>query len=119
MWRRLGFLCVVVLGLLPASCGGGENRPGSSGPAGPTASNNSASANKDDYPIFPDADAGADSAVSPEQGGKGFKGDGWETNNSFDLIGDPKAVKGGMIRDVESDFPTTIRPNTGRRDLEI
>jgi len=111
MWRRLGFLCVVVLGLLPASCGGGENGPSSGGPAGPTASNNNASINKDDYPVLPDADAGADSAVSPEQGGKGFKGDGWETNTSFDLIGDPKAVKGGMIRDVESDFPSTIRPH--------
>ncbi|PYS05971.1 MAG: hypothetical protein DMG12_05600, partial [Acidobacteria bacterium] len=65
--------------------------------------------NKDDYPIFPDADAGADPAVPAEQGGKGFTGEGWETNTKFDLIGDPRAVKGGTIRDVIVDFPGTLR----------
>ena len=109
--RRFSFLCVVTLSVLLGSCGGGDTAPGSGGPSGPAASNNNASANKDDYPVFPNADAGADAAVTAEQGGKGFKGEGWETNTGFDLIGDPKAVKGGMIRDVESDFPTTIRPH--------
>src|SRR6185295_14695268 len=56
-------------------------------------SNANASVNKDDYPVFPDADAGADPSVPAEQGGRGFKGDGWETNTDFDLIGDPRAVK--------------------------
>jgi hypothetical protein len=60
--------------------------------------------------VFPDADKGADPAVSAEQGGKGFTGQGWETNTNYDLIGDPRAVKGGMIRDVEADFPSTLRP---------
>ena len=46
--------------------------------------------------MFPNADAGADPAVPAEQGGKGFKGEGWETNTSFDLIGDARAVKGGV-----------------------
>ena len=66
--------------------------------------------NKADYPVFPDADAGADPSVPAEQGGKGFTGQGWETNTNFDLIGDPHAVKGGIFREVASDFPSTIRP---------
>jgi len=65
--------------------------------------------NKDDYPVFPDADAGADAAVSAEQGGKGFTGQGWETNTSFELMGDPRAAKGGMLRDALEDFPGTLR----------
>jgi len=92
-----------------ASCGGGKS-PESGGSGNPTASNNKASLNKADYPVFPDADKGADPAVSAEQGGKGFTGQGWETNTDYDLIGDPRAVKGGMIRDVEADFPSTLRP---------
>ena len=32
-----------------------------------------------------------------------------ETNTDFDLIGDPRAVKGGMLRDHILDFPGTIR----------
>jgi microcin C transport system substrate-binding protein len=65
--------------------------------------------NKADYPVFPDADAGADPAVSAEQGGKGFTGKGWETNTDFDLIGDPRANKGGLFRDYVPDFPGTLR----------
>jgi microcin C transport system substrate-binding protein len=65
--------------------------------------------NKADYPVFPDADAGADPSVSAEQGGKGFTGKGWETNTNFDLIGDPRAIKGGVFRDYVQDFPGTLR----------
>ena len=65
--------------------------------------------NKADYPVFPDADAGADPSVPAEQGGKGFTGKGWETNTDFDLIGDPHAVKGGVFRDYILDFPGTLR----------
>jgi microcin C transport system substrate-binding protein len=72
-------------------------------------SNSKASLNKEDYSVFPDADSGADPAVSAEMGGKGFKGEGWETNTSFDLIGDPRAVKGGLYRDAIEDFPGTLR----------
>jgi microcin C transport system substrate-binding protein len=67
------------------------------------------STNKADYPVFPDADAGADPSVSAEQGGKGFDGKGWDTNADFDLIGDPHALKGGLIRDSLPDFPGTLR----------
>src|SRR5262245_56909368 len=108
MRRRFSFLCIVTISLLLWSCGGGDTAPGG-GPAEPAASNNNASANKDDYPVFPDADGGADPAVSAEQGGKGFTGQGWETNTAFGLIGDPRAVKGGLLRSVVSDFPTTLR----------
>ncbi len=46
----------------------------------------------------------------PSKGGKGFKGEGWETNTDFDLIGDPKAVKGGELKHGNmSDFPSTLR----------
>src|SRR5262249_31095368 len=61
------------------------------------------------YPVFPNADAGADPSVSAEQGGKGFDGKGWETNTDFDLIGDPRAVKGGVFRDYLVDFPGSLR----------
>jgi microcin C transport system substrate-binding protein len=67
------------------------------------------STDKNDYPVFPNADVGADPAVTAEQGGKGFKGDGWETNTDFDLIGDPNAVKGGVLRDYIASFPGTLR----------
>src|SRR5258707_1281293 len=69
----------------------------------PVARSGPVSMNKDDYPVFPDSDAGADAAVPADQGGKGFTGEGWETNTNFDLIGDPHAVKGGMLREATTD----------------
>ncbi len=72
-------------------------------PSGPV------STNKADYPVFANPDAGADPAVPAEQGGKGFDGKGWQTNTDFDLIGDPHAVKGGVLRDAIPDFPGTLR----------
>jgi microcin C transport system substrate-binding protein len=106
MRKRLILLHLLALVLVLASCtGGDETGTQSSGPA----SNSNASFNKDDYPVFPDADAGADPSVPAEQGGKGFTGEGWETNTSFDLIGDPRAVKGGVIQDALADFPGTLR----------
>ncbi len=88
-----------------------------SGPAGsseqtastPTARTTPVSTNKDDYPVFLDADAGADPSVPAEQGGKGFKGEGWETNTNFALQADPHALKGGVLRDSIPDFPGTLR----------
>ena len=67
------------------------------------------SMDKNDYPVFPDADAGADPSVPAEQGGKGFDGKGWQTNTDFALIGDPHAVKGGAFHDYIPDFPGTLR----------
>src|ERR1044072_5607313 len=93
--------------LLLAACGSSSAPEKSGGSA--ASSNNSASLNKNDYPVFVEPDAGADPAVSAEQGGKGFKGEGWETNTDFDLIGDPRAVKGGLIREALFDFPGTLR----------
>jgi microcin C transport system substrate-binding protein len=96
----------LALGL--ASCtGADEPSAGTGSSAG--VSNTNASLNKDDYPVFPDADTGADPAVTAEQGGNGFTGVGWETNTSFDLIGDPRAAKGGSIQSHILDFPGTFR----------
>ena len=94
------------------ACGGGtsnQRQPQASNSSAPAASRANVSTNKADYPVFPDADAGADASVPAEQGGKGFKGDGWVTNTNFDLIGDPRAVKGGTIHDYTPDFPNTLR----------
>src|SRR4030095_15639400 len=71
-------LYILIASLLLASCGRNENTHADT-PATTTATS-TASVNKDDYPIFPDADAGADPSVPAEQGGKGFTGEGWETN---------------------------------------
>ena len=44
------------------------------------------------------------------QGGRGFTGEGWETSTDYDLIGDPRAVKGGVLRQaMMTDFPATFR----------
>jgi microcin C transport system substrate-binding protein len=97
--------------LIAAGCGGGSPRPGSSetGTAPPSSTPRNVTTDKNSYPVFPDADAGADPSVPAEQGGKGFKGEGWQTNTEFDLIGDPRAVKGGVFRDFILDFPGTLR----------
>jgi len=96
--------------LVVTACGGGGTGSApAQGGASTTAPTSPVSANKDDYPVFPNADAGADPAVPAEQGGKGFTGEGWETNTSFDLIGDPRAVKGGLLRQATTDFPSTLR----------
>src|SRR5712672_3484638 len=108
MSSRWGLVLVLLLTWGLASCGGGSS-PDKAAPKGAAASNNSASLNKNAYPVFPDPDAGADPAVSAEQGGKGFKGEGWETNTAFDLIGDPAAVKGGLFREAMPDYPATLR----------
>src|SRR5258705_10951544 len=103
---------VLVTVLAFAACGGGTSntqQPQASNTTAPAASKGNASANKADYPVFPDADAGADASVPAEQGGKGFKGEGWQTNADFDLVGDPRAVKGGIYREYQLDFPSNLR----------
>ena len=110
--RRHAWLTgLTVLTLATAGCGGGSQRPESNQTTTATPSSNprNVSLDKNSYPVFPDADAGADSSVPAEQGGKGFKGEGWQTNTDFDLIGDPRAVKGGAFREGMSDFPATLR----------
>ena len=108
-------LCLILT--LAAGCSSStqENNAAATMQVPPTPVN--VSFNKEDYPVFPDADAGADPSVPAEQGGKDFKGEGWQTNTTYDLIGDPRAVKGGVFRQAmtTSDFPTTLRyygPNT-------
>ena len=108
MMRRWGLVVILLMTWSVASCRNSSSpeKPASSGSA---VSNDIASLNKNDYPVFPEPDAGADPSVSAEQGGKGFKGEGWETNTDFDFIGDPRAVKGGVYRDAMLDFPGTLR----------
>src|SRR5580692_11055115 len=100
---------VTALALVITGCGRSSNPEQGSTPTSPTAPSGPVSMNKADYPVFPDADAGADPAVTAEQGGKGFTGKGWETNTDFDFIGDPRALKGGQFHDYVPDFPGTLR----------
>jgi microcin C transport system substrate-binding protein len=93
------------------ACGGGsQNQAPPSGVAVSAPVSAPVAVDKKAYPVFPDADAGADPAVPADQGGKGFTGQGWDTNTDFDLIGDPRAVKGGTLRQAGmTDFPGTLR----------
>src|ERR1700752_5093943 len=98
--------------LTAVACGGGTSntqQPSASNNAAPADTRGAASVNKADYPVFPNADAGADPSVPADQGGKGFKGDGWQTNTDYELIGDPHAVPGGTYREYQPDFPNTLR----------
>ena len=100
---------IAALALGITGCGRSSNPESGPGSTSPVARSGPVSMNKADYPVFPDADAGADPSVSAEQGGKGFTGTGWETSTDFDFIGDPRAVKGGLLRDEIPDFPGTLR----------
>ena len=112
--RRVHAWLTIVVGamVMTAACGGGSAPPpaNDTGPS-PSASNpTNVSLDKNSYPVFPNADAGADPSVPAEQGGKGFTGQGWETSTDFDFIGDPRAVRGGTLRQATlTDFPSTLR----------
>ena len=96
--------------VLAIGCGESTPAPSKSAPAAATAANKtSVSLDKNGYPVFPDADAGADPSVAAEQGGRGFTGQGWQTSADYDLIGDPRAVKGGVFREAQPGFPGTLR----------
>lgn len=71
------------------------------------------------YEVFPDRDAGADPAVPADQGGRGFTGAGWETNTHFDLIGDPRSLKGGAVTHHILDFPATLRIRGPESNTEL
>ena len=108
--RNLLILIPALALALTAACSRGTGPEDGSGASGVRARTGPVSMDKADYPVFPDADAGADPSVPAEQGGRGFTGVGWETNTEFDLIGDPHALKGGMLRETVTDFPSTLRP---------
>lgn len=109
MKRNLLVLIPALALALTAACSRSTDPEEASGTSSSNGRSGPVSMNKDDYPVFPDADAGADPAVPAEQGGKGFTGEGWETNTDFDFIGDPRALKGGVLRDHLVDFPGTLR----------
>ncbi len=101
---------VAALAASMTACGGSSQAPEVEAPPAAVATSQApVSMNKDDYPVFPDKDAGADPSVPADQGGKGFTGEGWQTNTDFDLIGDPHAVKGGTMTQYAPDFPGTLR----------
>lgn len=108
-WKGLLALAAGLALTVATGCGHGSAPAPSTEESAPAAPSAPVSLNKADYAVFPDADAGADPSVPAEQGGKGFTGKGWETNTDFDLIGDPRAVKGGVLRDHILDFPGTLR----------
>jgi microcin C transport system substrate-binding protein len=56
-----------------------------------------------------DTPPGADPSVPADKGGKGFKGDGWVTNEKYNSIGKKEAVKGGKFVFAMPEFPTSIR----------
>ncbi len=110
MRKVLVLLTVIASMGAVVSCGGGNpsaQQPVAATP--PPPARGPVAMNKEAYPVFPDADAGADPAVPAELGGKGFTGEGWQTNTDFDLIGDPRAVKGGLLREFMLSFPGTLR----------
>lgn len=93
------------------SCGGGAGGAAKHAEVGASiaSSAHDVPLEKSAYPVFPNADVGADPAVAAEQGGRGFTGKGWDTNTGCDLIGDPRAVKGGVFREAITDSPATLR----------
>ena len=110
--RTVSLIAITMSAALAVACGGGGSTPQAPAPTAAStqeASRASAPVDKNAYPVFPDADAGADPAVPAEQGGKGFTGDGWQTNTDYDLIGDPRAIKGGVYREYMPNFPGTLR----------
>ena len=113
-------LLVLITGLslaITAGCGQRSAPTPETGSASePAAPSAPVSLNKADYPVFPDADAGADPSVPAEQGGKGFTGKGWETNTDFDLIGDPSALKGGVLRDWVARFSRNVAHGGSRME---
>lgn len=97
------------LAILAVSCGG-ASPPATDERAAVASTNQNAPTDKNAYPVFPDPDRGADASVTAAQGGRGFTGEGWETNTAYDLIGDPRSAKGGVLRQAGmTDFPSTLR----------
>lgn len=60
-----------------------------------------------------DTPPGADPEVPAELGGDGFTGEGWETYADYNIMGDPEAVKGGILTMSIPNFPSTLR-NIGK-----
>ena len=109
--RAVSLFAIILSVTLAAACGGGSTQqtPSPTAASTPETASLSIPVDKNAYPVFPDADAGADPAVPADQGGRGFTGEGWQTNTDYDLIGDPRAIKGGVYREYMPNFPGTLR----------
>ena len=78
--------CDLRVVLLTSACGGSApSAPPASSSAPSTASRANVSLDKNAYPVFPNADAGADPAVPAEQGGKGIQGRGLGDQYGFSI----------------------------------
>ena len=80
-----------------------------------TSKNTTTASELSKYPVFPNEDAGADPAISAQDGGRGFgaiaESLGYLTNTEYPLIGDSRALKGGSISYSITDYPSTLRPS--------
>lgn len=56
-----------------------------------------------------DTPPGADPSVNADKGGKGFKGEGWMTNDKYNSIGKKEAIKGGKFVSSITIYPASIR----------
>ena len=77
--RLLVVIAGLALAILTGGCGKGSQTETGPEPSTVAAPSAPVSLKKADYPVFPDADAGADPSVPAEQGGKGFTGKGWHS----------------------------------------
>ena len=69
--------------LIAVGCGNRSSPEPPSDVSAPVAPSAPVSLNKADYPVFPDADAGADPSVPAEQGGKGIHREGLGNEHGF------------------------------------
>ena len=100
----------ILIAMLGVSCGSdSQSTTEESLPVTPIDDRRDVSTDKNAYMVFPEADQMADPSVPATLGGQGFSGEGWETNTDYALIGDPRAIKGGTIRDYQLSFPGTLR----------
>ena len=108
-----------VLVTVTVACGGGSAPPPETATPPPAAGGGaSVSLDKNAYPAFPDPDSGADPAVPAEQGGRGFKGDGWEVRGGPEPAKEPpgKDIVGAHVRNFLECAREGKTPNA---DIEI
>ena len=109
-WFDSKLVVGILIAMLGVSCGSdSQSTTEGSLPVTPIDDRRNVSTDKNAYMVFPEADQMADPSVPATLGGLGFSGEGWETNTDYALIGDPRAIKGGTIRDYQLSFPGTLR----------
>jgi len=82
---------MLALATITIGCGGGSNQGGQT------------TARRAKVPIE------ATLNVPAEQGGPGFKGEGWQSNENYEPTTDPRGVVGGQFSMALYEFPATLR----------